>query len=311
MLAALGTVLLPALALASGGGDGSAHPPPPAWTTIFFVSMLLGIAIIPLSPLEHWWHKNTNKLIFGLGLAVYPMVHLLVLSPNPHLLLETMHEYVSFILLLGTLFYVSGGIYLRGDLKATPGTNVKFLLFGTVFASLVGTTGASMLLIRPVLRTNAERKYKVHVVVFFIFLVSNVGGSLLPIGDPPLFLGYLKGVPFLWTLGLWKEMATVSVLLLVAFYFMDRHFYAKESAKDRQLDSTAIEPLSIEGKINIVWLLGIVLCVALVGPEIPFLREGLMLGCALASAFTSPKETREKNAFTWFPICLLYTSRCV
>lgn len=302
MMAALGTVLLPALAFASGGGDGSAHPPPPAWTTIFFVLMLLGIAIIPLSPLEHWWHKNTNKLIYGLALAAYPMVHLLVLSPNPHLLLDTMHEYVSFILLLGTLFYVSGGIYLRGDLAATPGTNVKFLLFGTVFASLVGTTGASMLLIRPVLRTNAERKNKVHVVVFFIFLVSNVGGSLLPIGDPPLFLGYLKGVPFLWTLGLWKEMATVSVLLLVVFYFMDRHFYAKESTKDRQLDATAVEPLSIEGKINIVWLIGIVLCVALVGPEIPFLREGLMIACAVASAFTSPKETREKNAFTWFPI---------
>jgi Na+/H+ antiporter NhaD/arsenite permease-like protein len=300
MVAALGTVLLPTVALASG--DAAAHSPPPAWTTVFFVLMLLSIAIIPLTPLEHWWHKNTNKLILGLGLAAYPLFHLLVVAPNHHALAETMHEYFSFIMLLGTLFYVSGGIYLSGDLKATPGTNVKFLVFGTLIASLVGTTGASMLLIRPVLRTNAERKNKVHVVIFFIFLVSNVGGSLLPIGDPPLFLGYLKGVPFLWTLGLWKHMAVVAGLLLVAFYFLDRHFYAKESDADRQLDATAIEPLRVEGKINIVWLVGIVLCVALIGPEWGLGREAAMLGCAAASYFTSPKGTRDKNAFTWFPI---------
>jgi len=298
LLAALGTALLPALALASG--DGAAHPPPPAWTTVFFILMLLGIAIIPLSPLEHWWHKNSNKLIFGLALAIYPLVYLLVLQPNTHLLAETMHEYFSFIVLLGTLFYVSGGIYLRGDLKATPGTNVKFLVFGTLFASVVGTTGASMLLIRPVLRTNAERKHKVHIVIFFIFLVSNVGGSLLPIGDPPLFLGYLKGVPFLWTLGLWKQMLTVSLLLLVVFYFMDRHFYAKESVADLKKDATATEPLSVEGKINILWLVGIVLCVAFI--KHPWARDSAMIACAAASNLTSPKETREKNAFTWGPI---------
>jgi len=298
LLAALGTLLLPAIALASGGGSG--HAPPPAWTTAFFALMLLSIAIIPLTPLEHWWHKNTNKLLLGLALAAYPLFHLLVVAPNPHLLLETMHEYFSFIVLLGTLFYVSGGIYLSGDLKATPGTNLKFLAFGTLFASLVGTTGASMLLIRPVLRTNAERKNKVHVVVFFIFLVSNVGGSLLPIGDPPLFLGYLKGVPFLWTLGLWKHMAVVSSLLLVIFYVLDRHFYAKESLKDRQHDAAAVEPLRLEGKINVVWLLGIVLCVALI--KHPWARDTAMIGCAVASHFTSPKNTREKNAFTWFPI---------
>jgi Na+/H+ antiporter NhaD/arsenite permease-like protein len=300
VVTALGTLLLPALALASEGASG--HAPPPAWTTTFFVLMLLSIAIIPLTPLEHWWHKNSNKLIVGLSLAAYPLFHVLVVEPNTHVLLETMHEYFSFIVLLGTLFYVSGGIYLSGDLKATPGTNLKFLVFGTLIASIVGTTGASMLLIRPVLRTNAERKNKVHIVVFFIFLVSNVGGSLLPIGDPPLFLGYLKGVPFLWTLGLWKHMALVAGLLLVMFYFLDRHFYAKESAKDLALDATQIEPLRLEGKINMVWLLGIVLCVALIGPEWGLLREAAMLGCAAASYFTSPKDTRDKNAFTWFPI---------
>jgi Na+/H+ antiporter NhaD/arsenite permease-like protein len=293
----LGTALLPAVALAS---EGATHSPPPAWTTVFFIMMLLGIAIIPLTPLEHWWHKNTNKLVFGLALAIYPLVYLLVLQPNTHLLMETMHEYFSFIVLLGTLFYVSGGIYLRGDLAATPGTNVKFLVFGTLFASVVGTTGASMLLIRPVLRTNAERKHKVHIVVFFIFLVSNVGGSLLPIGDPPLFLGYLKGVPFLWTLGLWKQMLTVSLMLLVVFYFMDRHFYARESATDLKKDAAAVEPLSIEGKINILWLVGIVLCVALI--KHAWIRDTAMIACAVASHLTSPKATREKNAFTWGPI---------
>ncbi len=299
-VAALALLLLPTVALASGGGE--AHAPPPAWTTVFFVAMLLSIAIIPLTPLEHWWHKNTNKLLLGLGLAIYPMIHILVIEPNVEQLHHTLIEYTQFIILLGTLFYVSGGIYLTGDLKATPQTNVKFLVFGTLIASIVGTTGASMLLIRPVLRTNHERKFKVHIVIFFIFLVSNIGGSLLPIGDPPLFLGYLRGVPFTWTLGLWKEMLLVSGLLLVVFFFLDRHFYAKESAKDREWDATTVEPLKVEGKLNALWLIGIVLCVALTPQEWGLLREAMMVGCAVGSHFTSAKETREKNAFTWFPI---------
>ena len=208
LLVALAVLLLPAAAWASGD-SGVHHDPPPVWTVSFFVVMLLSIAVLPLTPLEHWWHKNHNKLLVGLALAVYPMIHVTVIDPNLEQVHHTILEYVQFIILLGTLFYVSGGILLTGDLKATPGTNLKFLAFGTIIASVVGTTGASMLLIRPVLRTNHERKYKVHVVVFFIFLVSNIGGSLLPIGDPPLFLGYLRGVPFLWTVGLWKEMALV------------------------------------------------------------------------------------------------------
>lgn len=304
LLLALLTLVLPAAAMASEPEAGHHGALPPAWMVTFFVLMLLSIAILPLIPkVEHWWHHNTNKLIVGLALAAYPLVWLLVLEPNFHALEETLHEYISFILLLGTLFFVSGGIYLTGDLKATPATNVKFLAFGTLIASLVGTTGASMLLIRPVLRTNHERQNKVHVVIFFIFLVSNIGGSLLPIGDPPLFLGYLQGVPFLWTLGLWKEMALVSGLLLAIFYFMDRHFYMKESAATRREDAATVEPLSVEGKINLLWLLGIVLCVALIKPEHGlFVREAAMIACALGSHFTSPKGVREKNAFSWFPI---------
>ncbi len=296
---ALAVLLTPALALASGGGHG--HPPP-VWTVTFFVVMLLSIAILPLTPLEHWWHKNSNKLLVGLALAAYPLIHLTLIEPNFTQLSHTVLEYAQFIILLGTLFYVSGGIYLTGDLKASPGTNLKFLLFGTLIASIVGTTGASMLLIRPVLRTNHERKHKVHIVIFFIFLVSNIGGSLLPIGDPPLFLGYLKGVPFLWTLGLWKEMAMVSGILLVVFYFMDRHYYNKESEEVRKFDADTVEPLRVEGKINILWLAGIVLCVALTPQSWGLGREAMMIGCAVASHLTSPKDTREKNAFTWFPI---------
>lgn len=293
-------MLLPAVGWASGGGEHL--EPPPIWTTSFFVVMLLSIAILPLTPLEHWWHKNHNKLILGLCLAVYPLIHITVVQPAITQLEHTLIEYVQFITLLGTLFYVSGGIFLTGDLKASPATNLKFLAFGTLIASVVGTTGASMLLIRPVLRTNHERKYKVHVVVFFIFLVSNIGGSLLPIGDPPLFLGYLGGVPFTWTLGLWPAMFLVAGILLTIFYFLDRHFYRKESTKDRKKDAATVEPLRVEGKLNILWLAGIVLCVALTPQKWGLIREVMMVGCAVGSHLTSAKEIRAKNEFTWFPI---------
>lgn len=297
-------LLLPGVASASDAMHATAvHALPPVWMTIFFVIMLLSIAILPLTPLHHWWESNLNKLIVGLGLAAYPLLWLTVLEPNFHALLETVHEYTSFIILLGTLFYVSGGILLTGDLKATPRTNLAFLGFGTAIASLVGTTGASMLLIRPILRTNAERRYKVHVVIFFIFLVSNIGGSLLPIGDPPLFLGYLQGVPFTWTLSLLPHMLVVVAVLLVGFYVMDSHFYKRESPTALAQDAANVEPLRIHGAINVVWLFGIVLCVALIRPEHgPLVREAAMVACAVASKFTTKAGVRQRNQFSWFPI---------
>ncbi len=294
--------LVPGVAAASGGGGGS-HTVPPTWMVVFFVAMLLSIAIVPLTKLEHWWHSNLNKLILGLALSAYPVFWLVVLEPNTAELATKMHEYVSFITLLGSLFYISGGIYLAGDLKCTPASNTIFLGFGTLFASVIGTTGASMLLIRPVLRANAERKHVVHTVVFFIFLVSNVGGSLLPLGDPPLFLGYLQGVPFLWTLDLWQEMATVAGLLLVIYFALDRFYYGKETEAVRKADLAHASPLRVEGGINVLWLLGIVGCAAFIRDEHGiFVREAAMVGCVLGSRFTSPAETREKNAFSWFPI---------
>jgi len=283
--------------------SGGAHVTPPTWMVIFFIAMLLSIAIVPLTKLEHWWHSNLNKLILGMALSAYPVIWLTVLEPNLGELGVKMHEYTSFIVLLGSLFYISGGIYLAGDLKCTPTSNTAFLAFGTVIASFIGTTGASMLLIRPVLRANRERKHVVHIVVFFIFLVSNVGGSLLPLGDPPLFLGYLQGVPFLWTLQLWPQMATVASVLLVVFFVMDGHFYAKESGQVRKADVSHATPLKIEGGINIVWLLGIVACAAFIKDSHGiFVREAAMVGCVLGSKLTSPAEIREKNAFSWFPI---------
>lgn len=291
----------PTDALASGGGGS--HAIPPTWMVIFFVAMLLSIAIIPLTKLEHWWHSNLNKLLLGLALSAYPVIWLTVLEPNLGELGVKMHEYASFITLLGCLFYISGGIYLAGDLRCTPKSNAGFLAFGTLIASFIGTTGASMLLIRPVLRANRERKHVVHIVVFFIFLVSNVGGSLLPLGDPPLFLGYLQGVPFLWTLQLWPQMAVVATLMLVVFFVMDRHFYARESEAVRKSDVSHASPLKVEGGINVLWLLGIVACAAFIRDDHGiFVREAAMVGCVIGSKFTSPKDTREKNAFSWFPI---------
>ena len=294
--------LVPGLAAASGGGGG-AHAVPPTWMAAFFIVMLLGIAIIPLSRFEHMWHSNLNKLIFGLALSAYPVIWLVVLEPNTAELMTKMHEYASFITLLGSLFFISGGIYLAGDLRCTPASNTTFLAVGTLLASFIGTTGASMLLIRPVLRANEERRFKVHIVVFFIFLVSNVGGSLLPLGDPPLFLGYLQGVPFLWTLQLWPQMGMVSGILLVLFFAIDRHYYGREDAKVRSSDAAHASPLKLEGMINVVWLLGIVACAAFIKDEHGiFVREAAMVGCCLGSKFTSPAGIREKNQFSWGPI---------
>ncbi len=290
------------LAVLASGAHAEALPDPPAWLTLFFLTMLLCIAILPLTRLEHFWHKNGNKLAVGLALAAYPTFWVLFMRHDVHALLETGHEYISFIVLLGTLFYVSGGIVLQGDLRATPRTNLTFLTAGTLLASVIGTTGASMLLIRPVLRTNRQRKYRVHVVIFFIFLVSNVGGSLLPIGDPPLFLGYLRGVPFFWTLGLWKPFVAAAGMLLAAFFVLDRGFYRREPARSIVRDDAEVERLKVSGKLNMLWLLGIVLCVAFIGPQFGLAREIAMIACAIASAVTSPKGLRKKNEFTWFPI---------
>jgi len=298
-------------------GDASLTHAPSLWSIIPFVGLLLCIAVLPLvHTTAHWWEHNRNRLIIALGFGVltlgyYGMAYNAnkVFAVLEHAVLA---EYLPFMVLLFSLYVISGGIGLKGDLAAHPATNTAFLAVGALIASFIGTTGASMLLIRPLLQTNAERKHVRHTVIFFIFLVSNIGGCLLPIGDPPLFLGYLKGVPFLWTLSLWKEWAVMSVLLLALYYVWDTLAYKHEAVRDIARDETQRIPLTLSGKQNLVGLLGVVLCVGLVKPgepllglgfnSFPFLRELLMLVLVALSLKFTEKKIREANQFTYHAI---------
>ena len=284
------------------------------WSVIPFAIILLCIAILPISShnIAHWWEHNNNKLLIS---GVLGGVAFGILAANGWIgkIYHTLvFEYVPFIILLGSLFYISGGIVLKGDIKATPVNNLLFLLVGSFLASIIGTTGASMLLIRPLLKTNSERKHVVHTVVFFIFMVSNIGGSLTPLGDPPLFLGYLQGVPFTWTFGLFPEMIFSIVVLSIVYFIWDTIQYKKETKVDIKEDKTHVEPISLSGQVNFLWLFGIVLSVAFLNenyipaikhnPYIAFIREVVMIALIFASRFTSDPKLREHNKFTLHPI---------
>ena len=261
-----------------------------------FAAMLLAIAVCPLW-VPHWWESNRNKLIASavLGLpvlAVYGVRH-------PVTLLHTGEDYVSFIVLLAGLFVISGGILLRGDLVATPATNTAFLALGGVLASFVGTTGASMLLVRPLLQTNSERTRVKHTVIFFVFIVSNIGGMLTPLGDPPLFLGYLAGVPFTWTLRLWPQWGLMLVTLLAAFFVFDSVQFAREPLAAIRRDRSEVEPLRVRGGLNVVGLVGVVLAVALL--HAPW-RELVIVALAAASLTLTPHRIRRDNGFSAGPM---------
>jgi Na+/H+ antiporter NhaD/arsenite permease-like protein len=261
----------------------------PVWSVVPFASLLLCIAIIPLFA-GHWWEKNFGKVALVLAL---PVVIFFTFKDLPELL-KTGHDYISFIILLGSLFTVSGGIVIRGSVGGRPVTNTILLLIGAVFANLIGTTGASMLLIRPLIKANKNRKSITHVVIFFIFLVSNVGGSLTPLGDPPLFLGYLKGVPFFWTLQLWPEWLTAVLSILFIFFIMDSTIYRR----NRDVQTLDQGKLKILGGINILFLLGIAGSVFLNSP----LREIGMFAMGILSYAVTPKNIRNLNEFTFGPI---------
>jgi Na+/H+ antiporter NhaD/arsenite permease-like protein len=265
------------------------------FTTIPFILLLLCIAILPLAT-PHFWEKNKNKAFVSLFLSI-PIAILLGLHA-PQEILHTVKEYFSFICLLGSLFVVSGGISVTGDLRATPKVNTLFLAMGAVLANLIGTTGASMVLIRAFLKTNSERHHSKHLPVFFIFVVANCGGLLTPLGDPPLFLGYLRGVPFFWTLKLFPVWLFMIGSLLTIFYVWDSLAYKKELKKDLKEDRTHIEPLRLNGLINLVFLCGIIGAAFLPTPW----RECVMIGLALLSLGTSPQRARQENHFTWRPI---------
>ncbi len=269
----------------------------PLWTVLPFVFMLLTIAIAPLVK-EHFWEKNQNKAIFSIIYSI-PILILFYHYQDFHPLLHEIKEYFSFIVLLSSLFIVSGGIFLSGDILGTPKNNTLFLAIGGVIANIFGTTGASMLLIRPVLRINRERLYISHIPIFFIFIVSNIGGCLTPIGDPPLFMGYLRGVPFFWSLRLFPEWIFMMGIILSIFYFLDRHYYKKEPESIKKLEKIFYEPIRLHGKMNMVLIFGILASVIFL--KTPY-REFIMILISIISLKYTKKEIREKNEFNFAPI---------
>jgi Na+/H+ antiporter NhaD/arsenite permease-like protein len=286
----------------------------PAWTVLPFAVYLLVIAVVPLF-LPHFWEKNRNKLIVAIAAGI-PAAGYLLSSHGGHLLVDSLKEYAAFIVLLAALFTISGGVYLKGSLAGTPLVNTAFLAVGAVLASFIGTTGASMLLLRPLLRANEKRMKKTHIVIFFIFIVSNGGGMLTPLGDPPLFLGFLRGVPFLWTLQLLAPWALVNGMLVVLFNVIDQAVLNKEELerKGSQLEEVqqVKEPLRIQGGINLLWLLGVIGINSAVGyfgkahgwsedVQKLLLIGGMGATTGLSLATTS-KEIRQANKFTWGPI---------
>jgi Na+/H+ antiporter NhaD/arsenite permease-like protein len=290
---------------------------PPLWTIAPFALYLLLIAIIPLVA-GAFWAKNRNKLIVAAILSV-PVVLYLALGAPEGLgwLLESIQEYVAFMALLGALFVITGGIYLRGELAGTPAVNTAFLAFGALIANLIGTTGASLLLIRPLLRANEKRQRRVHMVVFFIFIVSNGAGLLTPLGDPPLFLGFLRGVPFFWALRLFGPWALVIGTLLVLFFFVDRVALRREermrpAAHLERAIRHGDEPLRVVGGLNFVWLLGVIVVVYVSGAHADAISHnshvqalfqvvGLLAMAALSYKLT-PREVHTANGFGWAPI---------
>jgi Na+/H+ antiporter NhaD/arsenite permease-like protein len=278
----------------------------PALAAVPFLLYLLVIAAMPLV-LARFWDHNRNKLAVALAAALPVAIYLVAAAPGgAELLGDTAREYAAFITLLGALFVITAGIYLRGELAGTPAVNTAVLAIGAVLASVIGTTGASALLIRPLLRANAQRRHRRHIVVFFIFLVSNGGGLLTPLGDPPLFLGFLRGVPFRWTRGRAVPWVMVSAALLTAFAAVDRWWYRRELPRP-QVDPRS-EPLRLEGRWNLVWLLGVVASVFAIGSRgprwsaAPYLQIAAMLGFAALSIATTPRRIHEANRFSWAPI---------
>ena len=340
---ALAGLLLPAIAFASSNVHGAPHLDGASLSAMWvipFACMLLSIAIFPIAA-PHFWHHHFGKIAvfwalaflvpftmaYGFSLALYETLHALLL------------EYFPFIILLLALFTVAGGVRLKGSLVGTPIVNTLILLIGTALASWMGTTGAAMLLIRPLLRANGHRKYKVHTVVFFIFLVANIGGSLTPLGDPPLFLGFLKGVSFFWTTVHMLPLMLVASAILLALYFgLDTFLFNKEGKpvppetcaggkkasglckfeNGRQIyDAGSGEKLGLDGKVNLILLLGVIAAVLMSGMWKPhtgidiyyvhvelqnIVRDVLLLVITGLSLKLTDDECRRLNDFNWFPI---------
>ena len=286
----------------------------PVFSLIPFVIMLLCIAVGPLVA-EHWWENNRNKLIVSLILGIPTAIWLCLNGLSDKLIHQMVFDYVPFIILLTALFTVTGGIRISGNLAAKPIVNTAFLGIGYLLASIMGTTGAAMLLIRPLIETNQERKHKVHTILFFIAAVANCGGLLTPLGDPPLFLLYLKGAEFTWFMGMLPEWALAGALLLLVYFIVDTMMYKKEDAADIARDNNEKTSVKITGNINFLYLIGVVCAVAFINPgTIPamvdhhapiyvrLLREIVLVILILASWFTTKQQIRKDNNYSWGPI---------
>ena len=286
----------------------------PLWTCIPFVGILLSIALFPLFAPKFWHHHFPKVSAFWAaslaipflvaygGSAVHEILHIYIL------------DYIPFIILLWALYTISGGILLRGTLVGTPVVNTVMIAIGTFLASWMGTTGAAMLMIRPFLRANKDRKNRTFMVVFFIFLVANIGGSLTPLGDPPLFLGFLHGVPFFWTFNILPHMLVAAAILLVLYYIIDLIMYKKEGIKPDL--SQEKEPLKLTGSYNFIFLGGVVGAVLISGlydmGEVTifgihrgiqdYLRDAILIILGIMSLKATPRSLRKDNEFTWFPI---------
>jgi Na+/H+ antiporter NhaD/arsenite permease-like protein len=290
------------------------------WWSLPFAGLLLSIALCPLL-LPGFWHRHYGKVALGWALAfLLPCAAVFGVDTALHGASHAfLSEYVPFIILITALFVVAGGICLRGNLHGTPALNTGLLAIGTALASVMGTTGASMLMIRPLIRANDTRRHAVHIVVFFIFLVANAGGSLTPLGDPPLFLGFLNGVDFFWTArNIFAETVFLCGALLLIFFLIDFHYYHnKEEERPAALDPTPDSQLAFEGKRNfplLAAIVGLVLMSGLWQPSVSFdvlgtrlalqnvVRDLLLLGVIFLSLRITPESAHEGNGFSWGPI---------
>ena len=320
----------------AGPGDHALAAPPVA-TVLPFAILLAAIAILPLTPgLSHWWEHNSSKLLVAGLLAAVTLGYYLLGHRHPidlhfpaHavvpaaaagpswstfgtvLINAILAEYIPFITLLFALYVITGGVRIEGDLEATPTTNAAFLAVGAVLASFIGTTGAAMLLVRPLLETNRERRHVAHTLVFFIFIVCNCGGLLLPIGDPPLFLGYLQGVDFLWTMSLWNEWLFTNGALLVIYWLWDTFVaHPRETRADIVRDRVLTRRLRFSGLWpNLPLMAGVIAAVAFLDPSKSFpgtswhpwiyLREIVLVGLVGLSLLLGSGEVRRRNGFTY------------
>lgn len=285
-----------------------------AWTLIPFAVMLLMIAVAPLAA-ETFWEKNRNKLICTLIIAVPTAIYLICAGFGHELSHQVFGDYVPFIILLLSLFVVTGGIQIKGDIQASTPVNSLILILGYILASFMGTTGAAMLLIRPLLEINKQRKYKTHTVLFFIAMVANAGGVLSPLGDPPLFLLYLRGAPFTWFSSLFHEWLFVGFALLIIYGIWDNIMLKKEPLSNKIADIQEHSPIRIKGRVNFLWLGLILASVILLNeqyiPEmssehprffVKYIREIVLLVVVALSLITTPRPVRKNNNFSWSPI---------